>query len=68
MCYHNPPNLIGLSRDCDMCTVQNATLKLTTALTSNLKPLSRANQNRVLLALHAQIAEQLDALTTDTAT
>lgn len=31
-------------------------------IAATLKPLTNANRNRVLLALHAQIGEQLDSL------
>lgn len=39
-------------------------LRCSLGLERQLAGLSTANKNRVLLALHARIAEQLDALTT----
>ena len=46
----------------DAAQVRDTTLLCSLALERQLKGLSTANKNRVLLAIHAQIGEQLDAL------
>ena len=51
----------------DAPLVRSTILRCSLALERELHTLSRANQNRVLLALHAQIADQLDTFTTNTA-
>lgn len=56
--YHNPPILT------DEEIARGTLFRLTNHLRDNTVGLSTANKNRVLLALHAQIAEQLDALAT----
>ena len=43
-----------------------AVAHLSIHLENTLRPLTNADRNRVLLALHAQIGEQLDALATTT--
>ena len=56
--YHNPPILT------DEEIARGTLFRCSLGLDRELAGLSTANKNRVLLALHAQIAEQLDALTT----
>lgn len=49
----------------DAAQVRSTILLCSLRLERQLKGMSTANKNRVLLALHAQIGEQLDSLATN---
>ncbi len=64
MPYPAPPHRKDPPQISDEQIARGTILRCSLGLDRELAALSTANKNRVLLALHAQIAEQLDALTT----